>query len=56
MSKFSKDDLWRKATEPIRKLDRRRVLGTSMAAGAAIVAASLASALTSAARRREEDM
>ena len=54
MNPFKRQSPWEKVTQPLRKAAGTKAARSGMTAGATVVAMSLASAATSAVRRRQE--
>lgn len=54
MNPFRRETRWDKVTKPLRKAAGAKAARSGVTAGAAMVALSVASAVTSAARRRQE--
>lgn len=54
MNPFKRESQWDRAAKPLRKVAGTKVVRSGLAAGATMVGLSVASAVTSAARRRQE--
>ncbi|HSK32107.1 MAG TPA: hypothetical protein VK903_01355 [Propionicimonas sp.] len=54
MNPFRRETRWEKVAKPLRKAAGAKAARSGMTAGATVVALSVASAVTSAARRRQE--